>query len=151
MTSPAPCSISCTSHFRYGSDTCFGSSTWASTASSTSSAASSLPSPSSLAKTPSRPGGTTDLSGPPDLFHDGAGELVGIMVGRDPRVDDVDEDGVDAALVDRRRVVDDPLDAGGLGRRRQREVVVAVDHHEVEDVRPQVVLDGLEMGAGGGE
>src|SRR2546426_6620494 len=129
------------------------SSTWASTTSSTSSAGQSLPARRFLGKTGSPNGGSgvgraaanRSWLRPPDLLHDGAGQLVGIVVSRDPRVDDVHQHRVDAALVHGRRVVDDPLDAGGLGRRWQWEIVVAVDHHEVEDVSAHVTLDGFEV------
>src|SRR2546422_10772534 len=129
------------------------SSTWASTTSSTSSAGQSLPARRFLGKTGSPNGGNgvrraavnRSWLRPPDLLHDGAGQLVGIVVGRDPRVYDVHQHRVDAALVHGRRVVDDSLDAGRLGRCRQREIVVAVDYHEVEDVGSHVTLDGFEV------
>src|SRR2546427_2672267 len=129
------------------------SSTWASTTSSTSSAGQSLPAPRFSEKTGSPNGGSgirraaanRSWLRPPDLLHDGAGQLVGIVVGRDPRVDDVHQHRMDAALVHSCRVVDDSLDAGRLGRWRQREIVVAVDHDEVEDVGAHVTLDGFEV------
>src|SRR5207302_9504949 len=97
--------------------------------SSTSSAARSSRWPRSSVKMP-LPGAGCG-SGVPDLFHDGAGQLVRVMVRRDPWVDYVDEHRMDAALVDGRGIVDHSLDPGRLGGRRQREVVVAVEQGEV--------------------